>query len=78
MTAWHTYGVVLRNRTITYTIDNKPWATFTSAGVPTIPMWFGMQTGAKDCSRSTRECVNALTPVASSIYIDWVAHWSAT
>ena len=80
MTAWHTYGVIMANNTMTYTLDGKAWASYSTANLPTKKMWIGFQTGAMSCP-STYECIagnvpNADTPATSNVYIDWVAHYA--
>jgi len=77
MSQWHTYGVIMAGTRISYTVDGVVWSSFTSAGVPQIPMWFALQVGAKNCAYSTGECTTAQTPLDSRIYVDWVAHFSA-
>jgi beta-glucanase (GH16 family) len=76
MTKWHTYGVTMSNGVISYTIDGRVWATVQStAAMPTVPLWFGIQAGVKDCARSTGECLSTATPTSSTIWVDWVAHY---
>lgn len=77
MTQWHTYGVIMNGDAISYTVDGAVWSSFSSYGVPKIPMWFGVQAGAKDCAQSTNECTTSATILDSGIYVDWIAHWSA-
>ena len=78
MTQWHTYGVVLSTGTLQFTIDGVVWATMNNSASPRIPMWLGIQAGAKACPGSTGECVSSTkTPTDSKIYIDWVSHWKA-
>lgn len=77
MSQWHTYGVILSGNTISYTLDGAVWGSFSTYGVPKIPMWFALQAGAKNCAQSTGECTTTATPVDSSIDVDWVAHYRA-
>ncbi|MBA8792639.1 beta-glucanase (GH16 family) [Friedmanniella endophytica] len=75
MTKWHTYGVILGDNTIEYTIDGRTWATVTTPHVPKVPMWLGVQSGVKDCAITTGECLSPDTPKDSAISIDWIAHY---
>ncbi len=77
MTKWHTYGAILKGTKLSFTIDGVVTNSFTTAGVPNIPMWFAVQAGAKNCAVSTGECTTSSTPLDSHIYIDWVAHYAA-
>ena len=78
MTQWHTYGVILTDNKVEFTVDGGVWTTINNAGSPTVPMWIGFQTGAKAPSpTATGELVDSTTPQTSNIYIDWVAHWKA-
>ena len=79
MTQWHTYGVILTDNKVEFTVDGGVWTTINNAGSPTIPMWIGFQSGAKAPSpTATGEVVDSTTPQSSNIYIDWVAHWKAS
>jgi beta-glucanase (GH16 family) len=75
MTKWHTYGVETSSGRITFSIDGRAWGTIRNSAAPKIPMWIGMQTGVKDCTKSTGECLSRATPKSSAILIDWVAHY---
>jgi beta-glucanase (GH16 family) len=76
MTKWHTYGVVIGNGKVSFTLDGHAWGVVeNSAATPTVPMWLGIQAGVKNCAVSTGECLSAATPTSSSIMIDWVAHY---
>jgi len=78
MTQWHTYGVVLSNDKVEFTVDGVVWTTINNAGSPRIAMWVGFQSAAKaPLPTATGEVVNSSTPLDSNIYIDWVAHWKA-
>ena len=78
MTQWHTYGVLLTNDKVEFTVDGTVWTTINNPGSPRIPMWIGFQTGAKAAtSTATGEVVNTSTPQDSRVYVDWVAHWTA-
>jgi len=72
---WHTYGVVMDEGSISYTVDGRVWATVQTSAVTSKPMWIGFQTGVKDCAKSTGECLDASTPASSDISVDWVAHY---
>ncbi len=78
VTQWHTYGVIMQDNLTQFTIDGKIWTTIDNAGTPQVPMWIGLQAGAKKCPTSFGECVSSRTPDDSRIYIDWVGHWSQT
>lgn len=78
MTQWHTYGVLLTNDKVEFTVDGTVWTTINNPGSPRIPMWIGFQTGAKAATATaTGEVVNTSTPQDSRVYVDWVAHWTA-
>lgn len=76
MTQWHTYGCILLADRVEYTLDGVTVKT-TMHPAPTMPMWIGFQTGAKDPNAvgASGEVVGSQTPADSSIYIDWVCHW---
>jgi hypothetical protein len=74
MTKWHTYGVTMTAGKISYTLDGREWASVAMSG-PTKPMWLGIQTGVKNCAKSTGECLSASTPTTAKISVDWVAHY---
>ena len=77
MTQWHTYGVILSDDKVEFTVDGSVWTTIDNHGSPRIPMWLGLQAGAKHCAGSTGECLSSSTPKDSQITIDWAAHWTA-
>jgi hypothetical protein len=84
MSGWHTYGVIIGASTITYTFDGKPWVTINNSSVTTKKLWIGFQCAAMDPTGSAKvyETVDngvpgPLTPAASDIQIDWVAHYAA-
>jgi beta-glucanase (GH16 family) len=79
MTQWHTYGVVLSDDKVEFTVDGAVWTTINNTGSPRMPMWLGLQTGAKaNVPGVTGEVVDATTPPDAHVYIDYVAHWKAT
>jgi len=76
ITQWHTYGVIMYGSTISFTVDGAVWFSFVNAGVPNVPMWFGMQTNAKPNDGVNWEWVTSATPKASKVAVDWVSHYS--
>jgi len=75
-TQWHTYGVVMSDNKLEFTVDGKVWTTINNSASPRGLMWIGFQAGAKaPISTATGEVVGSQTPKDSRIYIDWVAHW---
>ena len=75
-THWHTYGVIMSDNKLEFTVDGKVWTTINNSAAPRGLMWIGFQAGAKaPISTATGEVVGAQTPKDSRIYIDWVAHW---
>ncbi len=79
MTKWHTYGVILSDDKVEFTLDGAVWTTINNTGSPRMPMWIGLQTGAKaNVPGVTGEIVNSTTPQEARIYVDYVAHWKAT
>jgi beta-glucanase (GH16 family) len=75
---WHTYGVILEDDRVTFTIDGDH-VTGVIDDVPVTDkrMWLGFQTGAMDPDGEARayETIDASTPWSSEIQIDWVAHY---
>ncbi len=45
-----------------------------AAGVPSIPMWMGIQTQVNHCSAASAVCVGASTPDGVAMQVAWVAH----
>ena len=76
ITQWHTYGVIMYGSNISFTVDGAVWFSFVNAGVPAVPMWFGMQTNAKPNDGVNWEWVTGATPNTSKIAVDWVSHYS--
>lgn len=78
MSKWHTYGVILSDDKVQFTIDGAVWTTINNTGSPRMPMWIGLQTGAKaSVPGATGEVVDGTTPQEARIYVDYVAHWKA-
>jgi hypothetical protein len=46
-----------------------------SAGVPSVPMWMGLQTQVNRCS-SGSVCTNSSTPSSSALDVDYISHQS--
>lgn len=80
---WHTYGVIIEENRILFTIDGDN-VTGVLNNVPTLNkrMWLGFQTGAMNPWGEARDyetidggVPNSLTPASSEIQIDWVSHY---
>ena len=73
LTQWHTLGVEWTPGTLVYTLDDHPWATVTSAYVPSVPMSLAIQTQAWATGISNWEHgIDATTPATVNLYVDWV------
>ena len=83
MTGWHTYGAIVEQDHIIFTLDGKEWGRINQPNITDKQMWFGVQTGAMDPNgkENHTETVdggvpNPLTPPISDIQIDYVAHYT--
>ncbi len=81
---WHTYGVIIEENRVVFTIDGDH-VTGVLDNVPTLNkrMWLGFQTGAMDPWGEARDyetidggVPNDKTPAVAEIEIDWVAHYT--
>jgi hypothetical protein len=75
MSKWHTYGVTLSDGLVEFTVDGRVWSRIENPNSPTVPMWIGLQAGVKKCTEISGECLSPATPSASTIQVDWVAHY---
>jgi hypothetical protein len=76
---WTTLTAISKPGKATISINGKTQARFTSsAGVPSVPMWLGIQTQVNKCTSKSNACVNASTPKSIDMQVAWVAHWYAT
>ena len=82
MSSWHTYGVIVEDNLITFTLDGQEWGRI-ERSITDKRMFFGVQTGAMDPNGSANryETVDGgvpgpLTPAVSDIQIDYVAHYT--
>ena len=82
MGGWHTYGVIVEDNLITFTLDGQEWGRI-ERSITDKRMFFGVQTGAMDPNGSANryETVDGgvpgpLTPAVSDIQIDYVAHYT--
>ena len=82
MSGWHTYGVIVEDNLITFTLDGQEWGRI-ERSITDKRMFFGVQTGAMDPNGSANryEAVDGgvpgpLTPTVSDIQIDYVAHYT--
>ena len=82
MSGWHTYGVIVEDDHITFTLDGQEWGRI-ERSITDKRMFFGVQTGAMDPNGDAKryETVDGgvpgpLTPTVSDIQIDYVAHYT--
>ena len=82
MGGWHTYGVIVEDNLITFTLDGQEWGRI-ERSITDKRMFFGVQTGAMDPNGDAKqyETVDGgvpgpLTPAVSDIQIDYVAHYT--
>jgi beta-glucanase (GH16 family) len=73
---WHTIGVAWLPGRLIYLLDNRVWATVTSANVPNIPMEMDAQTQAGTCGDRWAPCPDSSTPSHVNMQLDWVAQYS--
>lgn len=80
---WHTYGVIVEETRIIFTIDGKEWGRIEKNWITDKEMFFAVQTGAMDPngSEARYETVpngvpGPQTPALTDIQIDWVAHYT--
>ncbi len=84
MGGWHTYGVIVEDNVIIFTLDGQETARIEQDGITDKEMFLGMQAAPLDpngvASRweTTVEggVPNDRTPAVSEIEIDWVAHYA--
>ena len=71
LTQWHTWGVIVTPKTITYTLDGKRWAKM--ANHEQVAMHLALQQQVWACdNQSDRVCPSAATPTAVNLQVDWV------
>ena len=69
---WHTWGVIVTPRTITYSLDGKRWATM--ANQEQVAMHLALQQQVWACdNQSDRVCPSAATPKEVDLQVAWVA-----
>ena len=83
MGGWHTYGAIVEQDHIIFTLDGKEWGRIDQPNITDTQMFCGFQTGAMDPNgkEGHTETVDggvpgALTPPVSDIQIDYVAHYT--
>ena len=83
MGGWHTYGAIVEQDHIIFTLDGKEWGRIDQPNITDTQMFCGFQTGAMDPNgkESHTETVDGgvpgpLTPAVSDIQIDYVAHYT--
>ena len=83
MGGWHTYGAIVEQDHIIFTLDGKEWGRIDQPNITDTQMFCGFQTGAMDPNgkESHTETVDGgvpgdLTPQVSDIQIDYVAHYT--
>ena len=70
LTQWHTWGVIVTPKAITYTLDGKRWAKM--ANHEQVAMHLALQQQVWACdNRSARVCPSAATPKAVNLQVDW-------
>jgi len=71
LTQWHTWGVIVTPKTITYTLDGTTWAKM--ANHEQVAMHLALQQQVWACdNQSDRVCPNTATPKAVNLQVDWV------
>lgn len=82
MHEWHTYGVVIEEKTLVYTFDGSPWAVMPNDFITDKELWVGFQCGAMDPDGEAKEYETVPggvpgpdTPADMTIDIGWVAHY---
>ena len=76
---WTTLTAISKPGKATISLNGKTQARFSSsAGVPSIPMWLGMQTQVNRCTSKANACTDSSTPKSIDMQVAWVAHWHAT
>ena len=71
LTKWHTWGVIVTPKTITYTLDGKTWATMVNHEQVAMHLALQQQVWACD-NTSDRACPSSSTPREVDFQIDWV------
>ena len=72
LTQWHTWGVIVTRKTITYTLDGKTWATMVNH--EHVAMHLALQQQVWACNNTAeRTCPSSSTPSEVDFQIDWVA-----
>ena len=71
LTKWHTWGVIVTPKTITYTVDGKTWATMVNHEQVAMHLALQQQVWACD-NTSDRACPSSSTPREVNFQIDWV------
>ncbi|WP_260425068.1 family 16 glycosylhydrolase [Arachnia propionica] len=80
---WHTYGVIVEETEIIFTIDGQEWGRIEKNWITDKEMFLAIQTGAMDPNGSEAQyetVPNGVpgpeTPGLSDVQIDWVAHYT--
>jgi hypothetical protein len=72
LTQWHTWGVIVTRKTVTYTLDGRPWATMVNH--EHVAMHLALQQQVWACNNTAeRACPSSSTPAEVDFQIDWVA-----
>jgi len=72
LTQWHTWGVIVTPKTITYTLDGRTWATMVNH--EHVAMHLALQQQVWACNNTAeRACPSSSTPAEVDFQIDWVA-----
>ena len=69
LTQWHTWGVIVTPRMITYTLDGTPWATMRQHAHVNYDL--ALQQQVWPCGTHDEACPSAATPHEVDMQIDW-------
>lgn len=81
---WHTYGVIVEENVIIFTLDGKETSRIEKEGITDKEMFLGVQSAPLDPNGQAKAwettveggVPNQKTPAVSEVEIDWVAHYT--